>query len=44
MPKIDLGDDKEYGKPKDYVFPTEKRNEHATGGSLESFQRATRLS
>lgn len=38
MPKIDLGEDKEYGEPKDYVFPTEKRNKHATGGVSNLFQ------
>ena len=42
MPK--LYSEKEYGEPKDYVYPTEKRNEHATGGVSNLFQRATRLS
>jgi len=36
MPK--LYSEKEYGEPKDYVFPTEKRNEHATGGVSNLFR------
>ena len=39
MPKIDTGEDKIYGKPKDYVYPTEKRNEHATGGVSNLFRK-----
>jgi len=36
MPKI--YSEKEYGEPKDYVFPTEKRNKHATGGVSNLFR------
>ena len=36
MPKF--ADGEEYGEPKDYVYPTEKRNEHATGGVSNLFR------
>ena len=38
MPKIDLGEDKVYGKPKDYVYPPEEPKEEIDWDILDSFK------